>query len=132
MLWRAHITSHQLFSQVNLGKHANTLRSHIANGVAPKYNEYSIVFFHYIDQDYSKIIIPPWKDKLDRVNVYRFYLPELVILIKVDQRPMPVHFEKMLLREQPPHHIILLPNVNSSEQRYIDNVRKQLRKNSNG
>lgn len=129
MLWRAHVSSHKFFSHVNLGKHANILRSYIADGVATKPNEYGVIFFHYTEQDYSEILIPPWKHKIEGVNVYRFYLPNLVILIKVDQRPIPMPFRRMLLQEQPPHYIGLLPGISGSEKRYIDEMKKQLRGN---
>lgn len=129
MLWRAHASSHKFFSHVNLGKHANILRSYIANGVAPKPDEYGVIFFHYKEQDYSEILIPPWRHRIAGVNVYRFYLPDLVILIKVDQRPMPMLFKRMLLQEQSPHYIGLLPGISGSEKRYVDEMKRQFRKN---
>jgi len=129
MLWRAHVSSHMFFSHVNLGKHANALRSYIADGVAPKPNEYGVVFLHYTEQDYSEAIIPPWRHKINGVNVYRFYLPDIVILINVDQRPMPVPYNKMLLQEQSPHYLVFLPGFSSPEKRYINEMKKQLKSN---
>jgi hypothetical protein len=104
----------------------------IADGVAPKPNEYGVLFFHYTKQDYSGILLPPWSHKIEGVNVYRFYLPELVIIVQVDQRSIPIATSKILLQEQPSNYIGFLSNISGSERRYTDEMKKQLRSNLEG
>jgi len=128
MLWRAHASNHKFFSNVALGSHATILRSYISSGTAPPSEEYGVTFFHRVSQQYPGVLIPPWRDRIQGVNLYRFYLPEIVVLITVDKQPMPKPFDVMLLGESL-HYIGLLPGVDSSEQRYIEEMRKQLRKN---
>lgn len=129
MLWRAHASSHKFFSHVDLGPYATTLRSYIYSSTAPSSEEYGVVFFHRVSQQYPGILIPPWRDRIQGVNVYRFYLPDIIIIIKVDKRPMPKPFNMMMLKEASPHYIGLLPDINSSEKRYIEEMKKQLREN---
>jgi hypothetical protein len=129
LLWRAHASSHEFFSHVALGPHAMTLRSYISSGIAPPSDKYGVVFLHRVSQQYPGALIPPWRDRIQGVNIYRFYLPDIVILIKVDKQPMPKPFDVMMLTEVAPYHIGLLPDTNSSEQRYIKGMRKQLQEN---
>lgn len=129
MLWRAHASSHKFFSLIDLGPHATTLCSYISSGIAPSSKEYEVVFFYRVSQQYPGTLIPPWRDRIQGVNIYRFYLPDIVILIKVDKRPMPEPFNVMILKEASPHYIGLLSDINSSEQRYIKEMSKQLREN---
>lgn len=123
MLWRANASSLKFFSHVDLGSHESILRSYISAGTAPPPDEYEIVLFHPINQPYSPMIIPPWKDKTDGVNVYRLYLPNLIAMIKVDKRPLPKLFKPIVLRETPPHRLIFLPYFGSSEMRYIEEMK---------
>jgi hypothetical protein len=129
MLWRAHASSHKLFGHVNLGPHADTLKTYITDSVAPEVDNYGVVFLRYAEQDYSGIVIPPWRHKFQGINIYRFYLPDLVIIIKVDKRPMPQPFRRLLLQKQPPHCIGLLPGSSGSERRYIEDMKRQFRRN---
>jgi hypothetical protein len=126
MLWRAHASSLIFFSHVNLGSHESIFRSYISTGKAPLSDEYEIVLFHLINQPHPPGIIPPWKHKADGVNVYRFYLPGLIALIKVDKRPLPKLFKSIVLRESPPHRLIFLPYLDSSEMRYVEKMKSFL------
>jgi hypothetical protein len=126
MLWRAHSSSLNFFSHVNLGSHEPIFRSCISTGKAPPSDEYEVVLFHLINQPHPLGIIPPWKHKADGINVYRFYLPELIALIKVDKRPLPKLFKPIVLRELPPHRLIFLPYLDSSEMKYIEKMKSFL------
>lgn len=129
MLWRAHASYHKFFSHVALGSHATILRSYISSGTAPPPEKYGVNFFHRVSQQYPGVLIPPWRDRIQGVNIYRFYLPEIVILVSVDKQSMPTPFDEMILKEASSQYIVFLSDINSSEQRYIKEVRKQLREN---
>lgn len=130
MLWRAHASSLPFFSHVNLGSHESILRSNISSGIAPLSNEYEIVLFHLINQSYPNVIIPPWKDKDNGVNIYRFYLPNLIALIKVDNQPLPQHYNSLVLKETPPYHLFFYSFIDSSEQQYFEKMKNFLKPNT--
>jgi hypothetical protein len=130
MLWRAHASSLAFFSHVDLGVHETKLRSYISSGEAPPSNEYELILFYLFNQPQPPVIIPPWRHKLDGVNVYRFYLPNLMAIIKVDKRPLASSLKPAVFRETPPHFLLPLPYAHSSEMRYIDRVTSLLRLNS--
>jgi hypothetical protein len=124
MLWRAYASKLDFYSHVELGSHEAIIRSCITKKIAPPHNEYEIVLFCIPDHPLPSSIIPPWRDRRrGGVNVYRFYLPGLFAMIKVDQRPMPTFFEPMILRELPPHRLFFLPYSGSSEMKYIEEIR---------
>ncbi len=127
MLWRAHASSLIFFSHVDLGSHEPILRSYISSATAPPSDEYEIVLFHLINQPYPPGIFPPWKHKADGVNVYRLYLPNVIAMVKVDKRPLPKLFNPIVLREIPPHHLVFLPYFDSSEMRYIEEMKSFLK-----
>jgi hypothetical protein len=134
MLWRAHASKFIFYSHVELGSHEPIIRSYISKKIAPPHDKYEMVLFHLLDQPYPSSIVPPWRSKIRGVNVYRFYLPGLFAMIKVDQRPIPTFYEPMILRELPPHRLFFLPYSGSSEMRYIEKIKDLMKlriKNSN-
>ena len=127
MLWRAHTSSTYFFSHVDLGSHESVFRSYISKGQAPPSNKYEVVLFHPINQPPGRVILRPRKGKIDGVNVYRFHLPDLFAIIKVDQRPLPKQLQPIVLRETPPHYLIWDDYIDSSERRYIEEMEKLLK-----
>ena len=121
ILWRAHASSLDFFANVNLGSHESILRSNISSGIAPPSDKYEIVLFYITD----KILLPPWKDSDDGVDIYRFYLPNLLALIKVDNQPLPQHYNSLVLKETPPYRLLFYPPHNS-EQQYIEEIIKKV------
>lgn len=128
MLWRANASSHRFFSHVDLGNHEAVLRSYIFKGIAPPAERYSVAFTQYSDEDFSEILIPPWRHRLDSINIYRFYLPSLTLLISVDKRPTSLNFQRIAINERGLNYIYLLPGSGSSETRYMKEAKKQFGK----
>lgn len=125
MLWRAHASTQFFWEHVSLGCHEPIIRSHISEKIAPPYNEYETFMFNLSNKHYSNLIIPPWPQKIYDVSFYRFYLPEIMVLIKVDKLPLPDIFKSMVSNESRPHRLFLVDDndFNTSEMRYIEKIK---------
>jgi hypothetical protein len=128
MLWRASASSLHFFSHINLGPHAPILRSYISLGIAPEPDQYDIVIFYQESQFPN--ILPPWMHKSSGVNICSFYLPNIMVLIKVDKRPMPRLFNQITLQRKSTYDLIFLPYTDSPEEKYIEKIKSIYRKNA--
>lgn len=126
MLWRAHASSLKFFSHVDLGPHEPILRSYIETSEAPPSHKYEIMLLHQTDSPVPLGLIPPWRCKLGGVNAYKFYLPEIVVVVNVDQRPFPKAFNSGVLKEIVPPRLILTPFIGSPEEKHIDRISRLL------
>jgi hypothetical protein len=129
MLWRAHASTQNFWEHVSLGCHESIIRTHISEKIAPPHDKYQVLMFHRLNQPYPNVIIPPWSQKFDGVNFYRFYLPGVIALIKVDKRPLPCIFKPIISNESTPHRLFSLnyKGFESSEMRYIEKIKDLMR-----
>jgi len=127
MLWRASVSRHTFFSKVRLGPYEEVIRQMIHNRELGNPDEFSFICLHSIAQKYPHLIIPPWLTKMSTVSYYRFYLPDITVLIKVDKRPFPSEFQTLAIRPSPPHYLAFMPHQDSSEERYIEGAAQIMR-----
>lgn len=124
MLWRAHASSLMFFSHVDLGSHEPTFRSHISSAKAPSSDKYEVILMHQDDSPHPLGIFPPWRVRMNKVNTYRFYLPEIVAMICVDHQSLSKKLGSGALKEGITPRLILAPFAGSPEEKHIKNIKK--------
>jgi len=127
VLLRASYSKHIFFSKVNLGPHAELIKQIIIRGEVG--DDYDIAFFHYHDAKY-KVLHPPFKGKMEGVNVYRLYFPQIMVLIAMDKRPLHGNFQILTIRPNQPHYIAIIPFQGSTEARYLFGLAEVMRKHA--
>jgi len=117
LLWRASVSSHEMFSQVDVGPtHESRLRQMILSNDSGGPEEYAVWLFVFDDPETKGIVFQPTRVKVKGVNAYRFVCAGLVIFIKVDQRPTPYPLNQASLRPGAEIPVIVRRWATSSER----------------
>jgi hypothetical protein len=129
VLWRASVSSLDFFSKINLGeRHEATIKSLISEGTINGADHYQFFCSHQRDAQYSKVILPPWKRRMDGINYIQLYLPDIQIVVKVDQRDLPEIFAPIVIKPDAPHYLVFMPFKGSREANYFDRMKAAIRK----
>jgi len=87
-LWRASVTEHKFFEDIDLGPDEPHIANLIRNGQPGPMEEYPVVIGRLIQQRYERVIFTPWTSRREGVHVCVLYLPAVKIIIRVDKRPL--------------------------------------------
>jgi hypothetical protein len=129
LLWRASVSSLDFFSNVHLGeRHEGTIRSLISEDTIEGADDYQFFCSHQRDARYKKVILPPWKRRMDGINYIQLYLPDIQIVVKVDKRPLPEIFAPISIKPKAPHYLVFLPFKGSTEADYFERMKEAMRK----
>lgn len=95
LLWRASISSHDIFSKINVGPFEDRLRDMIRSDNPGYPLEFPVIITQFsqgnLPADVGKNIQDPIREKIDGINFVSFYLPNFYkIYIKVDKRDSPI------------------------------------------
>ena len=124
VLWRASVSSHEFFRRVDLGCHEDRILNILLNDKAISAETYSSILIHPIGQRYPGTILPPWTHRLDGVRFYRLYFPDVIALIKVDQRRTPEWLSRVQLQSSGDNYMIFLPYRGLQEEKFFANMKK--------
>jgi hypothetical protein len=127
VLWRASVSRLYFFRDVDLGPHADTIKSLICNGTIEAADDYQFVCSYQRDHPYPKGILPPSSRKIEEINYVQLYLADIQILVKVDKRPLPEFFAPIVIRPKPPHYLVFMPFKGSRESEYFEGMKRALR-----
>jgi hypothetical protein len=128
VLWRASISRLFFYSSVDLGqRHENKIKSLITSGTIEDADDYQFVCSHHKDHPYPNAIAPPLSEKIDGINYVHLYLPNVEFLVKVDKRPLPGEIERLMIRPEPPHYMILFPFKGSTQAGYLEGLKAAIR-----
>ena len=86
ILWRAHVSSQDIFKKVELGPHEPKIRQLLLTENASDPDTYSVIISKWIDDGFGPVIMDPFREKYYGLNFYRFYCGRYVFSIKVDSR----------------------------------------------
>lgn len=108
VLWRASVSTHDFYENVDLGPYHTHARSAIASRDAEVSSVFDAVLSRWKDPDRTlppTVILDPRRERwgsVNAVNGYRLYLGESVAYIKVDAQPFPPELRARSLRSAPP------------------------------
>lgn len=103
LLWRSSISSLSFFSRINVGPYEGILHNLLAKENQMSFDDFPFFIVKYdagkLGQVAEKNIQDPVKIKIDGVNFSLFFLPNCYeIYIKIDRRPLPYPFDKIVLK----------------------------------
>ncbi len=97
VLWRGHVSKHDMFRAVDLGPYAERARKLILENDPGPAHVFS-TFFESFDETYSPHMLGPLRLYVGGLNFYKFHLARHEMHVKVDGRNVPEDFEELLLR----------------------------------
>jgi len=128
VLSRASVSSLPFFKGVSLGPHEDRIREILKTDQAVDPETYSSILIHPIGQRYPGTILRPWRDRIEATSFYWLYFPDVIALIKVDQRPTPEPFSRLQLQPDKENYMIFLPHRGMHEERFYTDLNKFMRK----
>jgi hypothetical protein len=127
VLWRASVSGLPFFCQVELGLHEDRVLSILKND-GPMSDMYSAALIYPQGQRYPGSIMPSWKGRIDGVWFQRLYFPDVIAMIKVDQRPTPSILQPFELRPDRDNYLVFLPYEQTDEEAYYNEMLTFMRK----
>ena len=119
VLWRAHLSSHDMFRRVELGERAARLRDMIESGVPGESTEFSIALSAFtVHGKIPSIGIPiadPFMETWDGVHSCRISFGIVTAYVSVDQAPLPRALMEMGVVEGKPLKLVERDYSTSSE-----------------
>lgn len=102
LLFRAALSQHAMFKQVDLGPHLEPLRQFIAAKDLDSPPQFS-VFLRVVDDPLASIALSTVPERWSGVRAWRMYVPGITAVIRSDQRPFdPILCSVELGRTDPP------------------------------
>ena len=98
MLWRASVSKHAYFCRVRLGRYETVAKKMIVDKDPGQPEQFGVVITRFGKHKFDVIMFDPFREKVNHVNFYRFYMAGYVIYIKVDRRPMPPTWNRLVIR----------------------------------
>lgn len=130
VLWRASVSRDQFFSKVELGPHESRIRTFLKMGSDPTSEEYSAILILPLGQPFANVMLRPWRSRIDGVWFYHLYFPNVIVLVKVDQRPTPAPFDKIQLRPNGDNYFVFQPHQGTAEDHFYRGLHEFMRKNN--
>jgi hypothetical protein len=113
-LFRAHLSPHEMFKDVDLGSFEEDARQVILQGGSTLDVGFDVIL-RIIEGDIAAITHSPFRDQWQGVNGYRLYFPYVTAYVKVDHQPFDPLFHAYRLRADAPVVAIWRPALSPSE-----------------
>ena len=117
LLWRAGVSSHEMFDGIDLGPHESVLRQSLLAREPGDINYFSVLLQAFSDTT-NVGILNPHSTRLEGIRFYRFYVAHVIAHIKVDARPLPDPFDKLAFAEGR-NLIVLSKSFHSSQEKTV-------------
>jgi hypothetical protein len=117
LLWRASVSTHDMFYQVQVGPHEAALRRHIFQQDPGAPDDYGAVLQAFDTTEVG--MLNPHPERFSGVRFVRFYLAHIIAYVKVDRRPMPGTFCHMMLRPGVSSLVLAQKNFLQSPERAL-------------
>jgi hypothetical protein len=92
LLWRASVTTNEVFRRTKLGPHEARVRNCVLSGNPGNPRDLSVFLIKWTtlpgQQNLTLVQMSPYRHKIDGVNVSRFFLGGFAISVTVDRRPL--------------------------------------------
>ncbi len=106
ILWRASVSKRSFYSRVNIGPFERRAKQIIWENSTIESEEFSSILAKFTNEDLGLSVFDPIRERIERVNYYRFYFFGYILYIKVDKRPTPDFFKPLVIQEGSPLMIV--------------------------
>jgi hypothetical protein len=121
ILWRAHISSRDMYKAVNLGPHADIIKKMIRNNDAGSCEDYPIIQTSYLlNKGYSKDYVGQFfksRDKKTGLTLYHIIITGIryMFFINSNTHTLPEYITKNTIKEDGSFHLIHLNRINQDK-----------------
>jgi hypothetical protein len=127
VLWRAAVSSIELFSGVKLGRYEEQIRRTLWSNSAPEPGEFAITLGTSLASKYPNVILRPERCRRGPVNYYRLFLPNLFVEIKTDRRTAPFPIPLGMLQRRKTNYVFCYPYGQSPYRSMFDGLKRRIR-----
>lgn len=139
VLWRAAVTTNEIFRRVTLGPHEVRLKNRILTGDPGSPSDFSVFLSRWLIQPEHAGMelaqMSPYCWRLEGINMAKIFLGGFVLYIKIDQRPFVAPFPEIILSPNRPVYAIPRQLEGSNDllalrpamQRYMTQVTRSAR-----
>jgi hypothetical protein len=120
VLWRAAVSSHSMFENVDLGPREADLKQSILSGDPGDMNQFGVVLQAFDDENVG--MLNPQPERLLGLRFIRFYLSHIIAYLKVDSRPFTDPLDHIALSPGRSLVLLLRPFVGSKERRVMQKL----------
>jgi len=99
VIWRAHTSKQSFFSRVDLGIHADKIKSMLLDSNPGDENQYSVNIVRWKSNDFGAMFMDPARVRFDEINYYQLYCGRYVFYIKIDKRESSKKLKKTQLTD---------------------------------
>ena len=107
LLWRASVSKLKCYAPVALGEYECVAKTLLTDRVPGNAQQFAVFLAKFDRHLLAEAIICPFREKIDGINYYRFYLGGYVAYIKADQRNVPREFSELIMAQGQPLKIIM-------------------------
>ncbi len=118
VVWRASITSIDIFSSIYLGEYESIIKAIIAESKL-LYDEYFSCILIKYDSELANNIPNPEMRNFNGINYCRLRMAQYLFIIKIDKRPFDVEFIKYIMKPEKPLMIVYKSFKNSSDYKNL-------------
>jgi hypothetical protein len=117
VLWRAAVSTHVMFSNINLGIREGVLKQSILSGDPGDIDHFGVVLQAFDTTDIG--LLSPHLERFSGLRYARFYLSHVIVFIKVDSRPFDEPFKSLALGHRRPLVLLIKQFLTSAERRVM-------------
>lgn len=121
VLFRAHLSDHDVFKDFSLDCHAEALRIYLSNPIEEIPASFSICLRH-ITAPIGGLVIQPIRESHDGINTYRFFFPKMTALIRVDNENFREPFKSLQITENQEIYAMRFDRLTPSEYRAVKKI----------
>ena len=127
LVWRASRSSHPLFQFIEIGPYEEKFQNILSGKSNLWLERIDCVTVHFKPPKYDRILLAPFHNKCEDVNVIQFYLYPWKLLIKIDSRPFGNTFHHLALKKSGSTHALMMSTFSKGELRMLANLQKKIR-----
>lgn len=117
VLWRAAVSSHVMYSKVDLGKREAFVKQSIESRDPGSLDHFGVLLQAFDTPDVG--LLNPHPERFSGLRYIRFYLSHIIAYIKVDSQAFDYPFKHLALGPGRPLVILLKPFLTSPERRVM-------------
>jgi hypothetical protein len=128
VLWRASVSKHVFFSDINLGPHENIIRDALRERKPLDADQYAVVLLLPMGQPFKNTMLMPRQHRIGGALFYRLYFPNVIALVKVDQQPTPDPLARVQLDPHRESVFIPQPHKDSPEDDFFRGLHRYMKR----
>lgn len=128
LVWRASRAKHEMFKFVNIGPYESRFKSILTGKDVSWLSRVDCVCVYSKPPRYDKILLSPFQNKCEDINVVQFYLYPWKLLIKLDNRPFGKAFSQTALKTGAPTYAVMIATFSKGEIQLLADLQRRIKR----